>query len=91
MTSWYLPRLKLLRMMSATPYKKLTLSLWFIGSPGHACVQTSNLDRAARNPERAHQRQGSGERLRTPQCTEIQMGQITNCPFIKYLGVRHLT
>ena len=29
-TSWYLPRLKVSRMRSATPQRKLTISLWFI-------------------------------------------------------------
>ena len=29
MTSWYLPRLKVSRMRSATPHRKLTISLWF--------------------------------------------------------------
>ncbi len=29
MTSWYLPRLKVSRMRSATPQRKLTISLWF--------------------------------------------------------------
>ena len=29
MTSWYLPRLKVSRMRSATPQMKLTISLWF--------------------------------------------------------------
>ena len=32
MTSWYLPRLKVSRMRSATLQMKLTISLWFIGA-----------------------------------------------------------
>ena len=30
MTSWYLPRLKVSRMRSATLQMKLTISLWFM-------------------------------------------------------------
>ena len=32
MTSWYLPRLKVSRIRSATPQRKLTISLWFTDS-----------------------------------------------------------
>ena len=33
MTSWYLPRLKVSRMRSATPQMKLTIWLWFMSRP----------------------------------------------------------
>ena len=37
MTSWYLPRLKVSRMRSATPQRKLTISLWFTRSLSRVC------------------------------------------------------